>query len=129
MTNESPRFNKHSFSVDKAQMLISTINNAGGLFIAIKESEIIGFFAGVVIEHFLSHDTYATDIGVYITPNHRGGTAFLRLVKAFEDWATQMGATEIQLGVSTGIHPQSTVRMYERLGYTMTSYGLMKARV
>lgn len=129
MANESPRYSALSFSVDKATHLIKTLTDQGGLFVAIKNDEVIGFIAGVVVEHFLSHDTFACDIGVFVLPEHRGGTSFLRLVKTFEQWAKERGAQEIQLGVSTGVHPEQTVRMYERLGYKMSSYGLIKAGV
>ena len=99
------------------------------MFVAIKNEQIVGFIAGVVVEQFLSHDTFACDIGVFVLPEFRGGSYFLRLVKTFENWAKEKGAQEIQLGVSTGVHPEQTVRMYERLGYKMSSYGLIKAGV
>ena len=129
MANESPRYSALSFSIDKATQLIQTLTSQGGLFVAIKHEQVVGFIAGVVIEHFLSHDTFACDIGVFVLPECRGGSYFLRLVKTFEKWAKDKGAQEIQLGVSTGVHPEQTVRMYERLGYKMSSYGLIKAGV
>lgn len=128
MTKESPRFGQHEFSVEKANSFINTLIQHGGLFVAAKGEQIVGFFAGFVVEHFLSNLSYASDAGVYVLPEHRGGSAFLRLVKAFEAWAYERGAHEIQLGTSTGVEPEKTVRMYQRLGYTMNSYGLLKAR-
>lgn len=99
------------------------------MFVAIKKDQIVGFIAGVVVEQFLSLDLFACDIGVFVLPEFRGGSCFVRLVKTFENWAKEKGAQEIQLGVSTGVHPEQTVRMYERLGYKMSSYGLIKAGV
>ena len=129
MTQESPRYCKHEFSLDKAICFFDTLLEHGGLFVAISDEQIIGFFAGFVMEHFLSNQTFASDAGVYVLPEHRGGSAFVRLVKAFEAWARERGASEIHLGTSTGVQPEKTVRMYERLGYTMNSYGLLKTEV
>lgn len=129
MVTESPRYSRHGFAVHKARDLITLLIQRGGLFVAVKESEIVGFFAGLVSEQFLSHALCATDIGVFVVPEHRGGSAFVRLVRAFEEWAIRGGASEIQLGVSTQVATESTVRMYERLGYTMASFGLVKAGI
>lgn len=129
MVSESPRYSRHAFSIDKARNLFAVLMQRGGLFCAVKDGAIIGFFAGIVAEHFLSPDLVASDIGIFITPDERGGSAFVRLVKAFEEWAVSQGAREISLGVSTQVHTEQTVRMYERLGYTMASFGLVKAGV
>lgn len=129
MVKESPRYSRHGFAIDKARQLFQVLLQMGGLLAAEKDGEIVGFFAGIVSEHFLSHAKCATDVGVFVLPEHRGGTAFLRLVRAFEEWAREQGATEIQLGVSTQVETEQTVRMYERLGYTMASFGLVKAGV
>lgn len=129
MAGESPRYSKHGFSPEKADALARFLVKQRSLFVAESLGEIIGFFAGLVTEQYLSHDKYATDIGVFVLPDHRGGSAFIRLVRAFENWAVEQGATELLMGVSTGIHPEKTVRMYERLGYTISTYGLIKAGV
>ncbi len=129
MTSESPVFVRHPFSVGKARDLITALIPTGGLIVACQRGEVIGFFAGIISEHWLSFDTYATDIGIYVLPEHRGSTAFPRLIHAFESWAIEKGAQELHLGVSTGIHPEQTVRMFERLKYTMSSYGLVKTEI
>lgn len=129
MVRESPRYSRHAFSVDKARQLFAVLMQRGGLFVADKDGELVGFFAGLVAEHFLSTDRVASDIGVFVLPEHRGGSAFVRLVRAFEAWAIAEGAREISLGISTQVQAEQTVRMYERLGYTMASVGLIKAGV
>lgn len=129
MHAESPRFNVHAFSLDKALKLTEHMIAHCGVFVAMDNEEMVGFFAGVINEHFLSFDKFAADIGVYVRPWQRGSSAFVRLVRAFESWAKEQGATELCLGVSTEVSTESTVRMYERLGYKMSSYGLIKAGV
>lgn len=127
MHTESPRYSKHGFAVDKAEQLIRFLIANQVVFVADRDTELIGFFAGVITEHYLSLDKYATDIGVYVTPEHRGGSTFARLVFAFEKWAKEHEVRELVLGVSTEIHADKTVRMYERMGYKISSFGLIKA--
>jgi GNAT superfamily N-acetyltransferase len=126
MVSESPRFSKFAFAIEKAIKLFEYLDQNGGLFVAVNRDEIIGFFAGIITEHYLSFDRCAQDIGVYVVPEHRGSTAFPRLIYAFEDWAKQHGVTDLVLGVSTGILQDQTVCMYERMGYKIASYGLVK---
>lgn len=127
MHAESPRYSTHGFSVDKAEQLIRFLVANQVVLVADRDAELTGFFAGVITEHYLSPDRYATDIGVYVSPEHRGGTTFARLLHAFEKWAKEHGVTELVLGVSTEIHADKTVRMYERMGYKISSFGLIKA--
>lgn len=129
MTSESPRFRRHGFSTVKARALVERLVELGGLFVAAEGKELIGFFAGVMNEHFLSEVKVAAEIGVYVLPSRRGTSAFPRLVRAFESWAKNNGAQEIAVGISTGVEPERTVCMYERLGYTIASQGLIKAGV
>lgn len=128
MHDEAPRYSRHKFSLDKAAALAEYLIENGCMVVAKDQGVCVGFFAGMATEHFLSHTTYSCDVGVYILPAYRGGSAFHRLVKAFEQWSADKGVDEICLGVSTDVHREQTVRMYERLGYTMNSIGLVKVR-
>lgn len=129
MVTESPTYRRHSFAFEKATNLIKYLTDVQCLIVAEKNGEVIGFCSGIVSEQLLSYDKYATDTGIYILPEHRGGTAFVRLVRAFEAWAKEQGATEVQLGVSTGINTDRTVCIYERLNYKMSSHGLIKTEI
>jgi len=61
----------------------------------------------------------ASDLIVYIDPKYRGGRGFIKLIKAYEEWARSRGAVELVLSVSTGINTQKTGQLYERLGYKL----------
>ena len=127
MMQESPRYQKYTYSPDKATLVAQILIEKAFMWVAEINDEIVGFFAGSIDEQVLSRDTYSFDIGIYILPQHRGSRAFMRLVKAFETWSLTKGVKEICIGVSSEIAPDCVVRMYERLGYKMSSYGLIKA--
>tara|TARA_B110000977_G_C10847845_1_gene404619 strand:- start:131 stop:577 length:447 start_codon:yes stop_codon:yes gene_type:complete len=82
------------------------------------DKEIVGFFLGYVVEHFFGHELTAGDLCIYIKPEHRGGMTGARLIKRFDSWCQEKGVKEPLLGVSAGITPERTGRLYERLGYT-----------
>lgn len=55
---------------------------------------------------------------LYVDPDYRKGSYGLKLIRQYEEWAESMGADEIQLSVASGIHPEKTGRLYQKLGYT-----------
>ena len=129
MHAESPRFSPLSYSDVKVYELIDHLfrtPKAGGILVAEHSGEVVGMVVFFVAEHFFGGDKFASDLCVYVTPEYRGGSAFTRLVYAFEKWADDLGVTEKLLGVSTGIHTEQTVRMLERLGYERYCVGLKK---
>lgn len=85
--------------------------------VAEKEGEIIGAFVGLRFEHFFGHDVCSSDLILYVTPEHRGGTAAPRLVKEYEKWAIANGVKEIQIGVSTGVTVDRTAVLFQKLGF------------
>lgn len=87
------------------------------LMVAEDEDDIIGVFAGFTFEHFFGNDRVSSDLILYVTPEHRGGSAAPRLIKAYEKWARSSGVREIQIGVSTGVREERTARFFEKLGF------------
>jgi GNAT superfamily N-acetyltransferase len=124
MQEESPRFSRMTFSQRKMlQLFINLIDSENGLvLVAEVEGEIVGGFAGMVIEHFFTDDLVANDIGLFLIPNARGGTLAARLIKQYIAWAKTK--TEfIQLGISTGVHMEKTAELYQALGLQQCSIG------
>ena len=78
--------------------------------------QIIGGMMGCVTESFFGNDVIASDMGLYVYPEYRGGMASVRLVRAFEDWAKSKGVNEINIGQTTGIHMARTSQLYEKMG-------------
>lgn len=128
MHEESPRFNDKPFIEEKAKQIIFGLIKSGGGFVAEKDGRLIGMVGGIVIEHYFSSAKFSMDFVVYVAPAERGSSVAVRLITAYEAWALERGAEEIGLGVSTGVEQERTVNMYERLGYKVASYTMIKGK-
>lgn len=90
------------------------------------DEEIKGLLGGAIYPQFFSKGLTASELFVYVKPSARGGLIGKRLMDSFENWAFAMGASEIRVGVSSGIKQERTVGLYEKLGYTPTATQLRK---
>jgi GNAT superfamily N-acetyltransferase len=79
---------------------------------------------GDVLAPYYTTERMGTDFGLYISPEHRTGMTAFRMVKEFEKWCTEMGASTIRPGVSTG--SESAVKLYKALGYESVGELFMK---
>jgi GNAT superfamily N-acetyltransferase len=113
------RFAYLPFDLDHVGSTLATlISEPYGCVLVWEDREILGGFAGAVVPFFFcQRHRYATDLAVFVRKDRRGGMIAARLVEQFAEWAREAGATEINLGVSTGIHPEKTGAFYERMGY------------
>ena len=107
-------------SVKVSNLMAGLIDGHGVVFVAEKAGAIIGGFAGGVAEFWFCDSLHAFDYGLFILPEHRGGSAAIRLLSAFEHWAKSMGAVWCDVGITTGVHTEKTARMYEKLGYNQS---------
>jgi GNAT superfamily N-acetyltransferase len=115
------RYAKLDFDSEKLRLLGETMLGDPDSWLALvaeRDSEIIGFCIGYVAPHFFGNDLTSGDLAIYVVPEHRGGTIGARLVKLYTSWCEARGVQEPLLGVSAGITPERTGRLYERLGYT-----------
>ena len=90
------------------------------------KNEYVAFFLGMVCHQFFGNDLVASDLAMYVHPEHRGGSYFVRMTKEFEIWARNVGAKEIYIGQSTAINIEKTKSMFERLGYQPIGYSAKK---
>lgn len=117
------------YSEDKLRSLASAVfenPETYRVLIAERDNQAVGFMVGYVSEYWFSDETFAADLILYVTPQHRGGSAALRMLLAFEKWATAQGVSEIRLGISTGIDPTKTESFYRKLGYSTVGPILVK---
>lgn len=131
MHGESPRFSPFAFDYEKARRFLESLitSSFGRIIVAEKESIVIALLAGFIVELFFSQDITACDALVYVAPKHRGGSAFVRMVRMFEEEAekaTGNGRGEIIFGVNTEVHAEKTAGMYERLGYKKAGITMQK---
>jgi GNAT superfamily N-acetyltransferase len=120
MHAESPRFSRLSFDAGRLEQTLGALlaTPDGFLWVAEREGRIVGGLAAVVVQHWCSTDRVAADMALFMTPEARGSLAPARLVAEYKRWAKERGAVHIQFGVSTGVHPEQTAQLLERLGFT-----------
>lgn len=131
---ESPRYSHLEFAEDKVrQMLKVTVSGTlvtaglGGALVAEKGGKIIGVLWGYIGSVFMTHDKLASDYVFYIAPEHRRkGRAALLLMQAFEAWGVAQGVRDFDLGSSTMIDTESTVRFFKKLGYEHSGVSVWK---
>lgn len=129
MHGESPRFARLTFSPAKCEALLRGLLGGqvvGGVLVAEKAGIIVGMAAGFVVEHFFGIEKVASDLAVYVAPEHRGGSIAVKLIRAFEKVGREGGAVEVTLGISTEVAAERTVALYQDLGYRLSGYLMLK---
>lgn len=126
--DESPHYASLSFSDAKTERFLLGVvaHEEAVAFVAVVDGVAIGLIIGFAVEYYFGDDKYASDFTFYVAPEHRGGFAFVRLLRAFEHWAESSGVRDIILGVSTELDAERTIAMYERLGYQRSTVALTK---
>lgn len=117
------RYSENSpFDADKCAELAQNLiySPSGCVLVAEKDGQIIGWLGGGIAEQFFSHQLMAFEYGLFVAPEHRGGSAGPRLARAFIDWSKEHGAAVINMGITTGVHAERTGQLYSRLGLQQT---------
>jgi len=125
MHAESPYYNKKPFDKQRLWNLFdaSVRNPSRVCMIYAKEgNEFLGGILGQMNEQYFSGQLVASDLGMFIKPEHRGGTTFVKLFKTFEKWAKDSGAKTIVVGHTTGNNTDKAKGMFERLGYSFMGF-------
>lgn len=95
--------------------------------VAYKDDEPVGTLVGGFYDHPLFDVKIASDLVVYIAPEHRGGIISKRLVSMFEEWCKSNNADYITLGQTTNIgNIERVSKFYEKLGYQTTGFNTLK---
>ena len=71
-------------------------------------------------EHFFSPAKTATVQLISVTPEARGGSAAVKLLRAVRQWSQQAGAADLHLNVTTAIAPARTDKVLRRMGSRQT---------
>jgi RimJ/RimL family protein N-acetyltransferase len=114
---ESPRFSIYPFLPERFHQTMATVLDFEHGFVVVAEVEgrLMGAFAGLASPHFACDVLQAQDIGLFIAPEHRGGTLAARLVRSFLEWARSINA-EPTIGINTGVAPERTAQLLTALG-------------
>lgn len=100
-----------------ADLLSGLISGTGAVFVTRKDGRIIGAIAGAVGAHWFSDELHGFEFSFFIDPEARNGFTALRLMNAFTRWCALRGAKSVRMGVTTGIHHESTAALYRLAGF------------
>lgn len=88
------------------------------LFVAeTAQGQLAGGLLGCVERYYYSDELQAQLIQWYLRTSYRGTSIAPRLVKAFVEWGRSRGASEVFIGISSGIDVQQKHVMMRRLGF------------
>lgn len=91
-----------------------------------EHGKIYAMYVGRLTQYYFGTDLVAVDELVFVRPDRRGGLAAARLIKGFETWAIEAGASEIRPASSTGVYIDQTRKLYEALGFETVGHTFRK---
>ena len=84
------------------------------IFLVYRDHEPLGFIYASCGKYLFNKQRYAQQELLFIRPTYRGTRAFLKLIKAFEEWARLRSSVEIWMGAA---HSKSLSNILPRIGY------------
>lgn len=128
MQQESPRYRGLSFVDERCLKLLGFLCTSphGVVLVAENDGQIVGMIVGFASQHFFSEDWTAGELVVYVTPEYRGGSCAVKLIRQYEEWAMSLGVKDISLGISTEIDTDRTADFYGRMGYLPSGRTMVK---
>jgi len=114
----------NNFAVDPKRVAdtmkgLFTLNQGTHVLFVAETSQgvLAGGLLACVQRYYYSHEMQAQMVQWFLRPQYRGTSIAPRLVKAFVEWAKTRGASEVVMGVTSGINVDATDRMMRRLGF------------
>ena len=113
------RISVHPQRVDEALHALFELNQGSHvLFVAqTSQGQLAGILMGCIERYYYSDELQAQLVQWFVRPAFRGTSVAPRLVKAFVTWAKSRGASDVFMGISSGIDTHLTHRMMQRLGF------------
>jgi GNAT superfamily N-acetyltransferase len=117
MHAESPQFSPYPFLPDRLRTSLETVlaMPMGCILVAEQGGDLVGGFVALAGHHYACGFIQACDLAWFVCPAHRGGSAGMRLVRAYLNWAKSIGA-EASIGLNTGVEPERTGQLLAALG-------------
>lgn len=81
-----------------------------------KDGTIVGTLFAERLRYFFSAEFLIQDVFVFVAPEFRKTTVFLRMFRDFMRWAKQQNVTEICFSTTSGINPEGYKKTLEKLG-------------
>lgn len=114
-------------SKDDVARGLCSILDTGVIFVSEKNGEITGGIAGVMGSiWFASQIKVATELGWWVNEKNRGEIASIKLLRAFENWAKENGASHIVMSDLVIRDDTPAGHLFEKLGYVLTERAHIK---
>jgi hypothetical protein len=99
----------------------------GVLLVADQDGVVVGMLFGVVSGFwFAPRSLWATELAWWVEPAARGGTAGIRLVTAFQDWAREQGAKVVAMSSLHLDHDNRVSSVLQRMGFAQSEHTYIK---
>lgn len=117
---EAEGHDNHPFDLEAAlnSTALTILSEDGCFLLAHKGNEVVGFLWGHSHALPWSKTKIAFDTMLYVTPSSRKTSVAYRLLKEWEVWAKEHGAIEVQISIASGIHEDSSVSFFRKMGYS-----------
>lgn len=111
--------------------LESTLSSPTSIvLLAEQDGEFLGFILGMVTPWLLNdEEKVATELAWFVAPEARGGTVGVRLMQAFVEWSTELGAQLVTMSCIEEVSGEKVAGFYEKMGYSLLERAYSKAVV
>lgn len=112
-----------------AQTILSSFHHTSpmAVFLSYEGSDITGISCSVSSRYLWAPQMQAEIRLVYVSPDHRGGRAFLLLMGAVEAWAKEKNCIEISFALASGLNDEKTAACLEKRGFKRIGIDMVKA--
>lgn len=120
MHAEAPSFRDLDFDPEKVAIALTHAMKHGLVLVHVTDDgRIDGGFAGLVVERWFGKSEMFTDLALFVEPTRRGGLTAWKLLRRVLAWCEMRGLRphDVQLGVSTGVHPERTGQLFAALNF------------
>lgn len=112
----------------KAEFIIENNTDICCIIARNDEGKAVGFLVGNICYYFFNSYVFAQQELVHVRREHRGSSAFLRLIQAYENWLEARGAIQAIIGVvrNTPEEYQPIADTFGKLSYHPAGYYFKK---
>lgn len=95
------------------------------ILVAVENDQIVGLLCVSAIEMFFGTDTGAYETTFYVSPRRTNGHVAKGLLKSFETWARNAGASFAMISITSGLLIKRTQELLEAFGYENTGANMV----
>lgn len=122
-----PMLQSIAITDEQLQGVLTNIIDRGIIIVAESvDGSLVGMLAGMICPMWCAPESkVATELAWWMKPGNRHGMTAVRMVKDFEEWANQHGATHFVMSSIPSFGPRSS-QLIERLGYQLVETSFAK---